>query len=202
MEKTSPRFSVPQAGFSAPRMLQTDLTTYDNAWYQPGSRWKVVLWFLISPLTINSYLPLPVAFKRGLLRGFGAKIGRGVVVKPHVNVKYPWFLEVGDYAWIGENVWIDNLAPVRIGHHACLSQGAMLLTGNHDYTRTSFDLRIAPITLEAGAWAGAKTLIGPGVVMGSHAVLAAGSVATTSLEPYGIYQGNPAQLIRKRGITA
>ncbi|MCY7350546.1 MAG: WcaF family extracellular polysaccharide biosynthesis acetyltransferase [Cytophagaceae bacterium] len=183
-------------------MLKTDLTTFNNQWYQPGPRWKIILWFLINPLTINSYLPIPAALKRGLLRLFGAKIGRGVLVKPHVNVKYPWFLEIGDFAWIGENVWIDNLAPVRIGRNACLSQGALLLTGNHDYTRASFDLEIAPITLEDGAWAGAKTLIGPGVTLGSHAVLAAGSVATRSLEPYGIYQGNPAQLVRKRSITA
>lgn len=183
-------------------MHQVNLGTFDNRWYHPGPRWKIVLWFLISPCTLNSYLPLPVAWKRGLLRAFGARIGRNVVIKPKVNVKYPWFLEVGDNAWIGEEVWIDNLTTVRIGRNACLSQGAMLLTGNHDYTRAGFDLKIGEITLEDGAWVGAKAVVGPGVTLGSHAVLAVGSVASRSLEAYGIYRGNPAEWVRKRIINA
>lgn len=183
-------------------MSHVDLRTFDNRWYRPGPRWKIVLWFLVNAWTLNSYLPLPVALKRGLLRAFGAKIGHGVVIKPKVNVKYPWFLEVGDYAWIGEEVWIDNLTWVRIGPNACLSQGAMLLTGNHDYTRPAFDLRVGAITLEAGTWVGARATVAPGVTCHSHAVLAVGSVATHSLEAYGIYQGNPARLVRKRVISA
>lgn len=183
-------------------MPQVDLTTYDNRWYQPGPRWKIVLWFLVNSWTLNSYLPLPVAFKRGILRAFGAKIGHRVVIKPKVNVKYPWFLEIGDNTWIGEDVWIDNLTWVRIGRNACLSQGAMLLTGNHDYTRPTFDLKTGPITLEDGVWIGARATVGPGVTGHAHAVLAVGSVATHSLEADGIYQGNPARLVRKRLISA
>lgn len=183
-------------------MNQVNLSTFDNRWYQPGPRWKIVLWFLVNAWAVNSYLPLPTGFKRSLLRAFGAKIGRRVMIKPKVNVKYPWFLEIGDNAWIGEEVWIDNLTWVRIGPNACVSQGAMLLTGNHDYTRSSFDLKTAPITLEDGAWIGAKATVAPGVTCHSHAVLAVGSVATHSLDAYGIYQGNPARFVRKRIISA
>jgi len=183
-------------------MHQVNLGTYDNRWYRPGPRWKILLWFVVNACTLNSYLPLPVAVKRGLLRAFGANIGRGVIIKPKVNVKYPWFLEIGENAWIGEEVWIDNLAWVRIGANACVSQGAMLLTGNHDYTRPTFDLKISPIVLEAGVWVGARATVCPGVTCHSYAVLAVGSVATHSLEAFGIYQGNPARLVRKRQISA
>jgi putative colanic acid biosynthesis acetyltransferase WcaF len=160
----------------------------------------VVLWFLTNGLIINTYLPLPVSFKVALLRLFGARIGTGVVIKPAVNVKYPWLLTIGDHAWIGEQVWIDNLEQVTIGAHACLSQGAMLLTGNHDYRRSTFDLTARPIVLAEGVWIGAKAIVCPGVTVGSHAVLAVGSVATGPLEPYGIYQGNPAVWLRQRVI--
>lgn len=183
-------------------MNRVNLNTFDNHWYQPGPRWKLVLWFLTNSWTLNSYLPLPVAVKRSLLRAFGAKIGRGVVIKPKVNVKYPWFLEIGDHAWVGEEVWIDNLTWVRIGSNSCLSQGAMLLTGNHDYSRSTFDLRLGGITLEAGVWVGARATVCPGVTCHTHAVLAVGSVATHALEAYGVYQGNPARLVRKRQISA
>ena len=126
---------------------------------------------------------------------FGAKIGQGVVIKPTVNIKYPWNLIIGNHVWIGEEVWIDNLGQVSIGDHACISQGALLLCGNHNYRKPTFDLMVGNITLEEGAWVGAKAIVGPGVTMKSHAVLSAGSVAGSDLESWSIYRGNPTQLI-------
>jgi putative colanic acid biosynthesis acetyltransferase WcaF len=110
-------------------------------------------------------------------------------------------LEVGDYSWIGEQVWIDNLGNVRIGAHCCLSQGAMLLCGNHNYKLTSFDLKVGPIILEDGVWIGAQSVVCPGVTCGSHAVLSVGSVAQKDLKPYTIYSGTPAIEIRERVIA-
>lgn len=181
---------------------RTDLSTYKNDWYRPGPRLKIVLWFLVNAVILNGYLPIPVRLKVAVLRLFGARIGRGVVIKPAVNIKYPWLLSVGDHVWIGEEVWIDNLTHVRIGSHACLSQGAMLLTGNHDYRTPGFELLVKPITLEDGAWIGARAVVCPGVTVRSHAVLAVGSVATRDLDAYTIYQGNPAVAVRKREISS
>ncbi len=136
-----------------------------------------------------------------LLRLFGAKVGNGVVIKPSVNIKYPWLLNIGNHVWIGEEVWIDNLVEIDIADHVCISQGAMLLTGSHDYKAESFGLLTGKITLESGAWIGAKAVVCPNVICHTHSVLAVGSVATHSLEAHTIYQGNPAQAKRKREIT-
>ena len=130
----------------------------------------------------------------------GAKIGKKVVIKPGVNIKYPWLLSVGDFSWIGEDVWIDNLAQTDIGAHCCLSQGAMLLCGNHHYGRSTFDLMVAPITLEDGVWIGAKAVVTPGCRCASHAVLSAMSLAVGQLEAYTVYRGNPAVALKKRNI--
>jgi len=132
---------------------------------------------------------------------FGAKIGKGVVVKPGVNIKYPWRLKVGNHVWIGEKVWIDNLGDVVIEDNVCISQGAMLLCGNHNYKKSSFDLMVGDITLKQGSWIGAKSVVCPGVTVGSHAVLSVGSIATQNLEEYTIYQGNPAVPNGKRELT-
>ena len=129
---------------------------------------------------------------------FGASIGRGVVIKPNVNIKYPWRLSIGDYSWIGENVWIDNLANVHIGNNCCISQGAMLLCGNHDYKKETFDLKTGEIRIEDGAWVGARCTVCPGVNIGENAVLSVGSVTSKNLESNGIYQGNLAILKRNR----
>ena len=135
-----------------------------------------------------------------LLRLFGAKIGKGVVVKPGVNIKYPWNLSIGNYTWIGENVWIDNLTHISIGNDVCISQGAYLLTGNHDFSKKTFDLMVKPITIEDGVWIGAKVIVCPGVTAESHAVLTAGSVATKNLAAYTIYSGHPAAAVKERSI--
>ncbi len=47
---------------------------------------------------------------------------------------------------------------------------------------------------------GVGAFVGPGVTVGSHAVLTAGSVAVKDLEPYGIYQGNPSVRVKERVI--
>ena len=181
-------------------MSKTNLSQFNNGWYDPGGNvLKRFLWYYTNIVWFNSGFPLS-GVKVFLLRLFGAKIGSGVVVKPRVNIKYPWKLTVGNNVWIGEQVWIDNLAQVRIGDNVCLSQGSFLLCGNHDYKKPSFDLIVSDIILEEGVWIGAKAIVCPGITCASHSVLAVGSVATSNLEAYKIYQGNPAAIVRERII--
>lgn len=182
--------------------LKTDLSKFNNSWYKPG-RTKVVMatWYIVNIVFFRSAFPL-YGVKRSLLRLFGAKVGSGLVIKPHVSIKYPWKLSIGNNVWIGEGAWIDNLAQVTLKDNSCISQGAMLLCGNHNYKKSTFDLIVGEITLDEGAWVGAQTVVCPGVKLGSHSLLAVGSVATGNLEPYSIYQGNPAVKIRERVIKA
>jgi putative colanic acid biosynthesis acetyltransferase WcaF len=159
------------------------------------------IWYLVNLVFFRSAFPF-YGTKRSLLRMFGAKVGKGVVIKPHVSIKYPWKLELGDHVWIGEQAWIDNLATVRLKDNSCVSQGALLLCGNHNYRKRAFDLIVLEITLEEGAWAGARSIVCGGVTLGSHSLLTVGSVATMYLEPYWIYQGNPAQKLKPREISS
>lgn len=117
-----------------------------------------------------------------------------------MRVKYPWLLEIGDDTWIGEDVWLDNLALIRIGSNVCISQGAYLCTGNHDWTDPAFGLMVRPITISDGAWIGAKAILGPGVQVAEGAVAAAGSVVTGDLAAYTIHAGNPAVPVKTRKI--
>lgn len=181
-------------------MKQVNLNKYNNDWYNPGSTLKKFIWYFTNMFLFKTMLPIPSFIKCKVLKVFGAKVGRSVVIKPNVNIKYPWFLEIGDYSWIGEDSWIDNLAKITIGKNCVLSQGSFLLTGSHDYTLEAFDLLTKEIVLEDGSWVGAKAVVCPGVTLKSHSVLAVGSIATKDLEEYYIYQGNPATKKRERII--
>lgn len=182
-------------------MEKTNLQLFTNNWYSPGRGIFIrIIWFLVNIVFFVSYFPVN-SIKVALLRFFGAKVGKGVIIKPSVNIKYPWKLEIGNYVWIGEKVWIDNLATVKIADNCCISQGAMLLTGNHNYKKKAFDLQVGAIELEDGVWIGAKAVVCPGVICKSHSVLSVASVATKNLDEYSIYQGNPAQFVKKREIS-
>ncbi len=179
--------------------LKTDLSKFNNSWYKPGGAVKRIGWYVINALFFNSAFPI-IRIKIILLKAFGARVGKGVVIKPYVNIKYPWRLNLGNNIWIGEKVWIDNLGLVTMQDNVCISQGAMLLCGNHHYKKVAFDLIVGDITIEEGAWIGAQSVVCPGVKVGSHAVLTVNSVATANLLPWSIYQGNPAQKIKDRVI--
>ena len=182
-------------------MKRVELQNYDNSWYDPGGSFlKRVLWMLLGePLFGSVWLPAS-GLRVGLLRIFGATVGRRVVIKPAVRVKYPWHLEIGDDCWIGERCWIDNLTTVRLGCNVCVSQGAYLCTGNHDWSDPQFGLRVEPIWLGEGSWAGAKSILTPGTVLGEYAIASAGSVIRGEIPAFEVYAGNPAQFVRVRRI--
>jgi putative colanic acid biosynthesis acetyltransferase WcaF len=182
-------------------------TVVDLSVYSPGSfdrgagALKEGLWLLVS-LFLFRLCPLKFSkLKCVVLHWFGARVGRGVVIKPGTKITFPWKLTLGNHVWLGEECWLLNLAPIQIESDVCISQRAFLCTGNHNYKSPSFELITKPIQVEQGAWIGAGAFVGPGVSVGNHAVLTAGSVATKNLEPFGIYQGNPAVLIKQRVIS-
>lgn len=178
-----------------------DLSRYNNATYRSEvPTILAALWFVLGqPILSCSVLPSS-KLRVWLLRLFGAQIGEGVVIKPRTRVKYPWLLQVADHAWLGEDCWIDNLCQVRIGASACVSQGAYLCTGNHDWSMSDFTLRRESICIGNMAWVGAKAVICPGVTLEEGAIATAGSVINKTLPAWTIWSGNPATFVRERVI--
>ncbi|MBQ0047158.1 MAG: WcaF family extracellular polysaccharide biosynthesis acetyltransferase [Prevotellaceae bacterium] len=182
-------------------MSKVRLGDFDGSDFDKGAgKVKIMLWYMVNALIVRASWNPMMGIKIWLLRRFGAKIGKGLVIKNNVIIKGPWYLTVGDNCWLGEGCWIDNLDRVTLGNNVCISQGALLLTGNHDYTAPTMPYRNAPIVVEDGAWVGAKTVVCPGVTVHEGAILTVGSVATKDLEAWKVCQGNPAKEIRERKI--
>jgi putative colanic acid biosynthesis acetyltransferase WcaF len=181
---------------SEPSFIRLD--QFDNRSFDRGRSWFVeLLWLLVGAPVIRSGLP-GSRLRIIILRVFGACIGSGVVIKPHVKVKFPWRLTIGANSWIGEGVWIDNLAEVKIGSNACLSQGAYLCTGSHNWSAPTFDLIARPIEIGDEAWICANASVGPGVRAGRGAVLTLGAVATHDLEEWTCYAPDAPRATRRR----
>jgi putative colanic acid biosynthesis acetyltransferase WcaF len=183
--------------------LKTDLSTYPCTEYAPGGTALIrFLWYFTNVLFFMNPLNPVSSLKVVLLRWFGATVGEGVVIKPSVNIKYPWRLHIGNHVWIGEKAWIDNLGDVFIADHCVLSQGAMLLSGSHDFSRCTFNVQIDKIVLEEGVWIGARAIVYMGATCKSHCILGANSIALKDMDSYAIYYGNPAVKISERVIHA
>ena len=179
-------------------MKPIQLSQYDSQSFDRGChRFKEVCWVVARSLFFLTALPLPSRFRCAILRLFGAEIGQGVIIRSRVNITFPWRLTIGSHAWIGEEVYLHNLAPIIIGHDVCISQRAFLCTGSHDFYSEGFDLKTGAITIGPHSWIAANVFVAPHVHLGPHAMVTAGSVVKQSLKEPGVLSGNPAQL-RKR----
>lgn len=188
-----------KADNTQPSETNVDFSMYSQGDYRPGRRLLVrCLWAVCSLLFFeHGWCPFS-GWKVFVLRCFGAKIGQHVVIKPNVRIKFPWRLRTGDHVWIGQEVWIDNLAEVNLGSHVCLSQRVYLCTGSHDHRKSSFDLITEPITVDSGGWVCAGVILLPGTLIGRDAIVSAGSVVQGDVEPAAIVKGNPAIKVAER----
>lgn len=196
--------SQPVAGASG-RAAESDswinLALFQNAEYSPGrGLGMLTLWYFCSLLFFEGgWFPFR-SLKVRLLRLFGAAIGDNVVIKPNVRIKFPWRLRIGNHSWIGQGVWIDNLANVDVGNDVCISQLTYLCTGSHDHRRSGFDLITKPIRIDDGAWIGARSTIFQGVVVGANSLVAGGSVVIKNVESAEVVAGNPAVAVARRSL--
>jgi putative colanic acid biosynthesis acetyltransferase WcaF len=176
-----------------------DLSSYRKAG-RSGDLLRRALWECVQ-LPFHPLRPRGLSWMRvALLRMFGAKIGKNVLICGGVRVHVPWNLELGDYAAIGDKVEIYNLAPIRIGAHTTVSQHTYLCASSHDYTRSDFPLYSLPITVGAQAWIAAGAFVAPGVTIGEGSVVGARSVVLRDIPPWTVAAGNPCKLIKPREV--
>ena len=161
----------------------------------------VLLWWLVRD-TLFLMSPQPLyGWRRWLLRLFGARIGRNVLIRPTVRITYPWKLRIDDEAWIGDFVELYTLGDIHVGAHAVISQNSYICTGSHDFRKIGFDIYAKPIVVEPQAWVAADVFVGPGVTIGYGAVIGARSTLMKDAPPLKILTGNPAVVVGERTLN-
>lgn len=168
--------------------------------YSSAEMTRRMLWTLAQPLFRCSPRPC-FAWRRFLLRCFGAKIGRRVHVYPSATIYFPWNLEAGEESAIGEQVFIYNLGRVTLGPRVTISHRAHLCAGSHDHSKPDFPLLRPPIVIGPEAWICTDAFVGPGVTIGDGAIVGARAVAMKDVKPWSIVVGNPARESKKREIS-
>ena len=167
--------------------------------FRGGNAIKVQLWWAVQA-TIFAWSPQVLyRWRAFLLRLFGAKIGKNVVIRPSVKITYPWKLTLGDYAWVGDEVNLYTLGEITIGAHSVISQKSYLCTGSHDHASQHFTINATPIVIGEKCWLATDVFVAPGVTIGDGAVVAAGAVVTRDVPAATVVGGVPARPIRRIG---
>jgi putative colanic acid biosynthesis acetyltransferase WcaF len=157
-----------------------------------------LLWWIGGFVLFKCSLRPMYAWRRWVLRLFGAKVGKRASVQRSARIELPWNLEIGRYNTIGENTWVYNLDKVRLGDYVTLSQRVFLCTGSHDYTRPEFEMIRKPISIRRGVWIAADVFVGPGVTIGEDAVIGVRSVVLKDMPKGMVCVGHPCVPLKPR----
>jgi putative colanic acid biosynthesis acetyltransferase WcaF len=163
-------------------------------------RWIELLWYICKVTFFLSALPWPSSLKRSILLAFGAEIGQGFVIRPRVNIHFPWKLRIGDHCWVGERTEILNLEEVILRDHVALAHDVYLAAAGHDISSPTLAYQNRRIVVKEGTWIASRVFVNPGVTIGAGAVVVAGTVVTKDVPDDCIVGGNPAKEIRRRQI--
>lgn len=157
-----------------------------------------LLWWVGGFLLFRCSLRPMYAWRRWVLRLFGAKVGTRASIQRSARIEFPWNLEIGRYSTIGENTWVYNLDKVCLEDYVTLSQRVFLCTGSHDYTRPEFDMVRKPIMIHRGVWIAADVFVGPGVTIGEDAVIGVRSVVLKDMPKGMVCVGHPCVPLKPR----
>lgn len=158
----------------------------------------VQLWWIAQTLLVRSSPQFLYGWRRFILRTFGAKIGKEVLIRPSVRVTYPWRVEIGDYSWIGDNVELYSLDYIKIGRNVCVSQGSFLCTGSHNRQVLDFAMQTSPIVIDDEAWLASQVFVAPGVRVGTGAFVGVRSLVLSDIDSAAMAVGQPARVIGTR----
>jgi putative colanic acid biosynthesis acetyltransferase WcaF len=142
------------------------------------------------------------AWRRWLLRCFGAKVGRAVRTYPNIKVWAPWNLELGDYCSIGDGVDCYSVGRLVVGPYATVSQYSILCTATHDHEQLHCPLVVGDITIGPYAWICAQVFVMPDVEVGEGTVVGVRSTVLASLPAWSVAVGTPCRVIGPRHLRS
>lgn len=158
----------------------------------------VQLWSVVQSTVFRWSPRFANAFRRWLLRRFGASVGRSVLIRPTAQFTYPWKIRLGDNVWIGEDVVLYSLGEIEVGSNTVISQQSYLCTGSHDYSQDDFPIYATRISIGAEVWICAGVFVAPGVTVGRGTVVGARSLVLHDMPAGMVCYGHPCRPMRTR----
>jgi maltose O-acetyltransferase len=110
----------------------------------------------------------------------------------------PTNIDIGADTIVGDHVFLDGRASLKIGSHVDIASSVMIFNSEHDLESEDFKARVEPVTIHDYVFIGPRVIILPGVTVGRGAVIGAGAVVTKDIPEFAIVGGVPAKVIGER----
>lgn len=130
----------------------------------------------------------------------GMKIGKGSTIHMWARFFNPAGITIGQDSIIGDHVFLDGRAPLKIGNHVTIASSVQIYNSQHDIDSEDFGAIEEPVEIENYCFIGPRVVILPGVKIGKGAVVGAGAVVTKDIPQFEVWGGVPAEFIRKRNL--
>jgi putative colanic acid biosynthesis acetyltransferase WcaF len=166
--------------------------------FRGRSKWAVHLWWFAQATFFRWSPQVAYKYRASLLRLFGAKVGVNTIIRPTVTITYPWKVNIGDRAWIGDDVTLYSLGEINIGHDTVISQKSYICAGDHDHTQVSFPIRARAVNIDHECWIAADCFVAPGVSIGWGSVIGARSSVFSNLPAISLCRGTPCRVEGQR----
>jgi len=158
----------------------------------------VQTWWFVQAVFFKTSPQIMYGWRRFLLRLFGAKIGKNVIIRPSVTITYPWKVTIGNYSWIGDDVTLYSLGEIEIGNHVVISQKSYICAASHDHKKFNFPIYADKVTINDKCWLATDVYVAPGIIIGKGTVVGARSSVFKNLPEGKICVGSPAKIIKNR----
>jgi acetyltransferase-like isoleucine patch superfamily enzyme len=128
----------------------------------------------------------------------GIKMGKGSTIHMWANFFDPNGIIIGDDTIVGDHVFLDGRAALKIGDHVDIASSVMIYNSEHDLESADFSARTQNVEIGDYVFIGPRVIILPGVKIGKGAVVAAGAVVTKDVPDFAIVGGVPGKVIGER----
>lgn len=176
-----------------------ELTTKEASGKAVNRTLNIILDFELMILRWIGHIPFH-SIRKFLYALSGMKVGKGSTIHMWANFFYPPNISIGDDTIIGDHVFLDGRATLKIGNHVDIASQVLIYNSEHDINTDDFKPVDSPVKIGDYVFIGPRAIILPGVRIGKGAVVGAGAVVTKDVEEFAIVGGVPAQVIGERKI--
>ena len=135
-----------------------------------------------------------------ILKNLLAEIGENCYIEPPLHANWGKYTHFGNNVYANFNLTLVDDTDIFVGDNVMFGPNVIIATAGHPVDpplREKVAQFNIPVRIGKNVWIGAGAIVLPGVTIGDHSVIGAGSVVTKDIPPNVVAVGNPCRVLRE-----